>query len=202
MNETLNNAALARPKLTMPPLEEAAVVEAYSGATVVLEYGAGGSTLIAAEAEGKTIFSVESDAEWLAKMQAYFAMYPPTSRVHLHHGDIGPTKGWGYPVDSGHMSDWPNYPISVWDLPEFLHPDVVLIDGRFRIACFLTTLFRIRQPVTLLWDDYTSRPDYFEIESLVRPVALIGRMARFEITPMAIPPERLLWIIKSFMRAR
>lgn len=189
-----------RPVLTMPAAEAAAVVSHYNRASVILEYGSGGSTVIAAELPGKAVFSVESDAKWLADMRCYFAANPPLADLHLHHGRIGPTKAWGHPQDNEQFRKWPRYPIGIWDLTEFLHPNVVLIDGRFRAACFLTTLFRITQPVTVLWDDYSERPSYHEVEDLVKPTEMIGRMARFEISPMPLPVNRLAWVIETYMR--
>jgi hypothetical protein len=29
---------------------------------------------------------------------------------------------------------------------------------------------------------------------------MIGRMARFQIIPRPVPPERLLWIMETFLR--
>lgn len=193
-------AAVPRPVLTLPADEAAAVTSAYAAARVILEYGSGGSTVLAAEQPGKVIFSVESDAKWLADMQSWFAQTPPLAQVHLHYGDIGPTKAWGHPRDAGAFRKWPGYPISVWDLPGFLQPDLVLIDGRFRAACFLTCLLRSTQPMTVLWDDYIDRPIYHHVEDLVKPVAMIGRMARFEITPMPFPVDRLAWVIETYLR--
>lgn len=193
---------IPRPILTMPAAEAEHLRQSYGAAEVILEYGSGGSTVFAAEQAGKTIFAVESDKKWLAMLQGYFADHPPLATVHLHHGDIGPTRSWGYPKTSETFLNWPRYPITIWDLPDFVHPDLVLIDGRFRPACFLTTLFRIKRPVTVLWDDYIDRPEYFLVEDFAKPVSLTGRMARFEIAPMSIPPERLLGIVQSFLRAK
>jgi hypothetical protein len=196
----MTRTPIPRPVLTLPAEEAAAVTAAYQAAVVILEYGSGGSTVLAAEQAGKTLFSVESDAKWLANMQGYFAENPAKASVHMHHGDIGPTKDWGHPRDAGTFRKWPGYPISVWDLPDFLHPDLVLIDGRFRAACFLTCLFRSRQPMTVLWDDYIDRPVYHAVETLVKPVEMIGRMARFEISPMPLPVDRLAWVIETYLR--
>ncbi len=193
--------AVDRPVITLPPEEEAAVRSYYAQAQVILEYGSGGSTVIAAELPGKTIFSVESDVKWLGGMKSYFAANPPASLPLMHHGKIGRTKAWGFPQSEEHFRKWPGYPLSIWDLPEFVHPDVVLIDGRFRAACFLTTLFRCTRPLTLLWDDYIDRPAYHEVESLLKPVEMIGRMARFDVVPMPIPADRLLWVIQTYLRA-
>ena len=191
---------IERPKLTLPGAEAAAVAAAYAAASVILEYGSGGSTVLAAEMPGKTVFSVESDAGWLGMMRGWFADHPPLSDVHLHHGDIGPTGKWGKPLDESAMRRWPDYALGVWDLPTFRHPDVVLVDGRFRPACLLATLFRISRPVTVLFDDYEGRDTYRAVEDVVRPTAFHGRMAQFDLEPSVIPAERLAWVIRQFLR--
>lgn len=193
--------AFSRPVITLPPAEEAAVRHHYEQARVILEYGSGGSTVIAAELPGKVVFSVESDVKWLAGMQGYFDANQTASTVRMHHGRVGRTKAWGFPQTEDQFRKWPGYSLSVWDLPEFVHPDVVLIDGRFRPACFLSVLFKITQPTTVLWDDYIDRPAYHEVEALAKPVEMIGRMARFELTPTPIPADRLLWILQTYLRA-
>lgn len=190
-----------RPVLTLPPAEAEALRAAYAAADVILEYGSGGSTALAAEMPGKTVFSVESDAAWLAGMQGWFTAHPPRARLHLHHGHIGPTREWGYPKSDASFRRWSSYPVSVWDLPEFQHPDVVLIDGRFRAACFLTTLFRITRPVRVLWDDYAGRPEYHAMEAFCPRAEMIGRMAVFDAHPTQIPAEQLGLILTTYLRA-
>lgn len=191
----------ARPVLTLPPAEAEAVRSAYKRAKVILEYGSGGSTALAAEMPGKAIFSVESDRDWLAGMERWFAANPPAAEVILHHGDIGPTREWGHPASEASFRRWPLYPVSVWDRSDFRHPDVVLIDGRFRAACFLTTLFRITRPVTVLWDDYTDRPAYHEMEEFSPRTGTIGRMAIFQLDPASIPAAKLGQILTTYLRA-
>lgn len=188
------------PALTMPAVEAAALVAAYQAAGVILEYGSGGSTVLAAGMADKTIYAVESDRDWLDGLVDYFLSNPPAARVVLHHVDIGATKAWGYPVDDSGYADYHKYPQEVWDRTDFLHPDLVLIDGRFRSACFLTTLYRITRPVKVLWDDYADREKYHEVERLVRPVAFHGRMAEFHLEPAMIAQADLAWIIEQFTR--
>ena len=194
--------AFGAPVLTMPPEEAAAVSAACAAARVILEYGAGGSTVLAAGMTGKTIVSVESDKAWVARLRDWFAEHPPVSPVTLHHADIGPTRDWGYPKTLRQHMKWAGYPIGVWDEPGFVAPDLVLIDGRFRLACFLTVLLRTTQPVTVLWDDYEDRPHYHRVEELVRPVAKAGRLARFEITPRALQPAMLRLLADSYLDPR
>lgn len=179
-----------RPPLVLPQAEEAALRAELARAQVVLEYGMGGSTVLAAEA-GKTVFSVESDPRWLGMMARYFSDNPPAGMVHLHHGDIGPVENWGYPLDDSHHDLWQGYPVTVWDHEDFIHPDLILIDGRFRVGCFLAVAARITKPVTLLFDDYADRPEYHGIEGMIRPAVLYGRMARFELTTALRPDSDL-----------
>lgn len=190
---------LSRPVLTLPAAEAAAVTAAYGAAKVILEYGSGGSTLIAAENPHALIFSVESDAGWAAMMQGWFAANPPQGRVVVHHADIGPTKDWGMPVNNRRVGHWPGYPNSVWDRADFRHPDTVLIDGRFRLACFLTVLLRASQPVRVLWDDYEGRPGYHKAERLCTPVARYGRMVEFHVEPQQLAPQDLPWVVEAFV---
>ncbi len=191
-------SATQAPVLTLPEAEAAALLAAYGRARTILEYGSGGSTAVAAKLPGRVVFSVESDADWLAGLAAWFEADRPVASLHLHHADIGPTGKWGAPRDGKSRDRYPGYALSVWDRPDFVQPDVVLIDGRFRVGCFLATLFRSSRPVTVLWDDYAGRPVYHVVERYVRPVAWHGRMARFEVTPIPVPPADLGWIVSQF----
>ena len=186
------------PVLTLPPQEAEALRAAYQAAGVILEYGSGGSTVVAGSLPGRRVFAVESSAPWMTKMERWFAANPPQARVTLHHGNIGKTKDWGFPVDAKAVTRWPSYPISVWDREDFQHPDVVLIDGRFRLACALTVLFRITRPLVVLIDDYLDRPGYKKIETLTGAPDMAGRMARFQFTPMALPPADMQWIMAAY----
>ncbi|SHJ16720.1 hypothetical protein [Wenxinia saemankumensis] len=187
-------------ELRLPGDEAALLREEYSRARSILEYGCGGSTAIAGAVEGASVFSVESDEAWIERIEDWFAAHPPAAEVHLHHADIGPVTKWGRPANMRTARRFPGYALSVWDRPDFVQPDVVLVDGRFRAACLLATLFRTQRGCTLLFDDYVGRPHYHGVERFVRPERIVGRMARFEITPMSVPPEDLLWVITEFVR--
>ncbi|SDE52658.1 hypothetical protein SAMN04488105_104312 [Salipiger thiooxidans] len=146
----------------MPEAEAALLRELYAGAEVILEYGSGGSTALAAGMPGKSVFSVESDRDWAQMMRGWLAGNPPAmgTEVDIVWSDIGETKDWGHPVDESEWRRWPRYPLEVWELPEFRHPDVVLVDGRFREGCALAALFLAERPLTLLFDDYARRQHY------------------------------------------
>jgi hypothetical protein len=194
------NVSIKRPHLTMPEAEADWLRTAYADAAVILEYGSGGSTVMGAEMSGKTIFSVESDKVWRDGMRAWFDATPSASPVYLHHADVGPTGEWGMPIDEKKWRKWHQYPLSVWDRTDFVPPDVVLIDGRFRAGCYLAVLFRTAKPLTVYFDDYRDRSNYHVIERYGKPVEMRGRMARFDIEPMAIPVADLDWIIATMTK--
>lgn len=188
-----------RPIVTLPEDEAKALAGALRKAQVVLEYGSGGSTVMAAEM-GKTVLSVESDAEWLAGMRDWFDRHPPKAKLLLHYADIGPTGKWGMPTGQKSFRKFPGYALDIWDNPEFEHPDMVLIDGRFRPACLMATAFRITRPVTVLFDDYVGREPYHAIEAMFRPTAFHGRMAQFHLEPTPIPADKLAWVMGWFLK--
>lgn len=193
--------AIAPPTLTLPPQEAEAVMAAYDRASVILEYGSGGSTILAASVAQRAVFSVESDAAWAKRLSLYLKQNPSPGRVHLHIVDIGKTAAWGKPVNDDGWRGYYHYPISVWDRPDFEAPDVVLIDGRFRAACFVTSVLRIRRKTVILWDDYLRRRSYHEVERWMKPVSMHGRLARFEVEPMTLDPREMAWMMKQFTRS-
>lgn len=169
--------------LTFPDAEAAFVRRHYKKARVILEYGSGGSTQLAASMPGKFVMSVESDRRWALNLQRELDQAGLTSPAIVWHVDIGPTGRWGRPETSEYWQRFHLYPLSIWSEPFFRHPDLILVDGRFRPACIAAACLRIQKPVTVLFDDYVTRPKYHVVERLVKPVEIVGRMARFELTP-------------------
>lgn len=195
-----DNQLIERPALTLPPDEADWVRSHYQDANVILEYGSGGSTVLASELGGKTVFSVESDKMWYRMMKRYLRQAGSKSEVHLHHADIGKTGKWGRPLNNDMWRRFHRYPNSIWDTAEFSAPDLVLIDGRFRAACFLTVMLRTEKPVTVLFDDYVGRTLYTQVEKWVQPTETRGRMARFELSPNELPRRDLTQILALYTK--
>lgn len=184
---------MERPVLTMPEIEGAYLRGAFSRASNVLEYGAGGSTAMVAEMNGKTVFSVESDRDWVAMMQDWFARTPPAkdTSVQVLHADIGPTKAWGFPVNNARCRDFPGYALDIWRLEDMPQPDLVFVDGRFRVGCILATAVQTKAPLTLLVDDYIDRPNYHLVESHIGRPEMVGRLAVFDLEPLSLTADVL-----------
>lgn len=181
--------------------EGRALLEArLDGAQCLLEFGAGGSSMTAARLKVPTVISVESDADFLAATNAAVRAAGNHTSFVGHHADIGPTMEWGNPADRSKVHLWPRYCSSVWarianeSLPQ---PDLVLIDGRFRVACLLTTLLMARPGATILFDDYFDRPNYHRVEAWATPVGRAGRMAEFTVPSTPLQPGLLADLLAS-----
>ncbi|WP_128514042.1 hypothetical protein [Tabrizicola thermarum] len=174
---------LPLPVLTFPKEVAAFVRRTYAEAAVILEYGSGGSTFLAASSAGKRIVSVESDPAWAHRMREIANAHDLPSPPTVVYADIGPVGAWARALDHRHLNDFIGYAQAIWASPDFVHPDVVLVDGRFRAACFMTAYLCAERPITLLFDDYSKRSEYHVIERLVKPTRMVGRMAVFDIRP-------------------
>lgn len=136
-----------------------------------LEFGMGGSTIAAIQAGAKEIVAVDSSAAWVESMRAspQIASYVPSDAITLIHADIGPVGEWGRPFDRGAIDRWPAYiakPWAEWGRRGTL-PDVVFVDGRFRVASILSVAiaFAGRErgtagPKILMHDISDARPGY------------------------------------------
>jgi len=122
------------------------------------EYGMGGSTVfVYNNTDTTTIEGIDSSKAWVDKV---LSMCPDNTRLTARHVDIGTTGNWGYPCDTERESDWPVYSSSI-NLAVNI-PDVVLVDGRFRVACMaMTVLHALKHgtdPTIILHD--ARRPHY------------------------------------------
>jgi hypothetical protein len=148
----------------MPAPDVALLARHLRAADVYLEYGAGGSTVLAAGL-CPTVVSAESDRAFLHAVTRKVREVHPACRFYPVHCDIGPTGPWGRPRPARPLADaWRRYPDAPWEVLHQLHlePTLVLIDGRFRVACALRVLleWRARPGALMLFDDFTTRRYY------------------------------------------
>jgi hypothetical protein len=189
------------PVLTFPEKVQDRVRQEYAAATQILEYGSGGSTVLAAGL-GKPVVAIESDRAWSEEMNGFLAANFPGAPAKVIHSDIGRTKSWGKPRNTKGLLEYHKYPLAIWDAPDFVAPDLILIDGRFRAACFCAAVLRISQATRVLFDDFFGRAEYALVERLAKPVDQIDRMAIFDLQPGQDCREELTWMIGSFVQPR
>ena len=186
---------MKKPGLTLPKEEAAELERFYRDSKVILEYGSGGSTFLAASMPEKTIFSVESDAAWTANLSLSIRAHNVPSLPFLYYVDVGKTGSWGAPVDESSWKTYPDYSSKIWREPFFEQPDVVLVDGRFRVGCFIATLAHTRHNVTIMFDDYQNREYYHIVERYLKPERIVGRMAIFNAKPGMLTAKDVLDLV-------
>ena len=151
-----------------------------------LEYGSGGSTVVAAKS-GVRFTTVDSDPFYLRAVERKIVTDFGEADGNFIYCNIGMTELWGVPVfkrlSAGRCRRWKRYPLAPWiDTKAAFLPDLVLIDGRFRVACALATIKHLtrRASFEILVDDYQDRPEYREIEKYAQLSSMQGRMAVFK----------------------
>lgn len=177
----------------MPDETVAFLGEKLGGSRCYLEYGAGGSTRMAVLARVPHVFSVESDPDFARAVRRAVSHDVRNTFVKVRTTNIGPTKEWGYPQSNDSVGLWPEYPLGIWRYieAEGVTPDLVLIDGRFRVACFLASLLQTKPGAIILFDDYLGREKrYDSIEEYLKPKEYRDRLAVFEV-PEFLPTARI-----------
>ena len=66
-----------------------------------------------------------------------------------------------------------------WIWQQKYKPTVVLIDGRFRVCCFLTTLINSNSGTKIIFDDYNDRDHYHYVEKYIKPTKKNNRQSLF-----------------------
>lgn len=171
-----------------------------------LEWGMGASTVVAARLGVSTI-SIESDKIFLEAVRRSIRPYLASGDIQLIHRDIGligpwgsPVIDWFAPITKARELKFKNYSDPELHFEEGL-PDLVLIDGRFRVACALKTLRYFykfgHSSYEICVDDYIGRPEYHILNQWFELTSAGSEMAVF--TPLKnIDTELLEAVIASF----
>ena len=146
------------------------------------EYGVGASTKYVLKFSDAKISCMDSDPYWMEKACADFMGSP---RLTTKVVDLGDVLSWGIPVGSGKAENFHRY--VNWFYEEGDAPELLLIDGRFRVCCFLTALQNMSGGGKIIFDDYVFRPQYHFVENFLKPHQTKGRQALFKV------PEAKRW---------
>ena len=150
---------------------------ALKGAGVYFEYGVGLSTVWVARHAAAEVHAVDTSAEWIHNVNSHLG--EQRERVRLTHVDVGPLGGYGRPLSyerRDRFKDYvrhPGFDVAV--------PDVILVDGRFRVASFLESLRLAPPGCAIIFDDYTERPRYHVVAEFVEPTQVSDRQALFHV---------------------
>lgn len=139
-------------------------------AKVYFEFGSGGSTYQASIRDNiEYICSVESDLVWYNNLQK---LIKNRSRINYIYNDINTIpNNWGNPGLTCPNNKKINYSehIRLLEKDKSSKIDLILIDGRFRVACCLKCYDVINDDCYILFDDFLNRKyyhivlDYYDI---------------------------------------
>lgn len=173
---------VTRPRMTDQELD--LYKSLLAGAGSVIEYGTGGSTLLALGAGVSRLISVESDLGWIGKLREIPAIAEAErqGRITFVHVDIGQVGKWGKPIDSSGAARYATYASAPWK--HCREPDVVLVDGRFRVACALETVLQSAGDTKIAFHDFWKRPQYHVVLPFVDCIHRVDTLAVFKrLTP-------------------
>ena len=154
-----------------------------------LEFGLGGSTLRAIQKSKAKIYVVESDAEWINKMREYLIIkYFENRRLFIYPIDIGPTLRWGYPETNKYRDLFITYSSSIFNVIDNNAIDLVLIDGRFRVACALKVILSCykNKKIKILVHDFWDRKQYHIILKYLDVIKKADNISLFSIKKILI----------------
>lgn len=141
------------------------------------EFGSGNSTILAEKFKKKFI-SIELDKTFFKKVLGILKKNNKVKYI-----DIGPVGEFSYPLfkDRSKILDYIKSINKYVKKKKF--PNLILIDGRFRVACCINIFYLIKKykhnPIIIL-DDYKKRNCY-KILNKIFNIKLIGRMAILKI---------------------
>ena len=162
-------------------------------ASVYGEYGCGQSTLWVYGNTDARIVAVDSARAWARSVKS---AAPEDDRLDIAWVNLGPVAEWGRPLSYDRRALFPDYVDSIWR--RGVAPDLVLIDGRFRVACFLQSLLAAAPGTRLLFDDYFGRPHYRLVEEFTPVAESCGRQACF-VTPVRFDRAKAEALKQQFM---
>ena len=174
--------------------------ELLAEANFYAEWGVGSSTEIASSFDKKGILSIESSPFWIDRAKQVVTRTP----VHFVHANIGPTGKLGYPrrtLRPWFRNRFPNYSLALEESCEHLGwwPDLILVDGRFRSACFARAWLVAPPGTQILFDDYVDS-SYSKVEAFAQsPIEIRDGVAHF-VVPAKVSREdaKMFWEAEQY----
>jgi hypothetical protein len=164
----------------LPPEERDVITRLFLDAELVLEFGSGGSTIFCVE-NSVPIISVESDRLFHTALSDFIKTKPAGDLAVLVQADIGRTGRYGMPLFRYMRSNLSRqglrYVLSGYLSVDQTIPDVIFVDGRWRVACALFCLVLGWRESLVVIDDYELDRGYPDTIEKFFDVEVTGRLA-------------------------
>ena len=142
---------------------------------IYFEYGVGDSTIWVLKNTSSRIISVDTDKNWINKINTS----KNKNRIDINWINLGEVENWGRPKTYQYRRYFIDYISNVWSFNQ--KADVILIDGRFRVASFLFSLINAKEGSIIIFDDYIDRCYYHVVEEILEIYNKCGRQAVFKV---------------------
>lgn len=172
----------------MTPSEVELFKSVVAGTDNYMEFGLGGSTVLAAELGVKRLCGIDSDENWVNGIITAIQGIDNNANtndidLNLKCIDIGKTGAWGRPVDKKGIKQWPDYPNSIKQFVTNQPFDVILVDGRFRVACALKSFEYLSDDGLLMIHDFERTEyhvvlDYYDIVEQKERLVVLTKKAK------------------------
>ena len=158
--------------------------------TIFFETGSGCSSIIAKYYAKKT-YAVEGCKEY------YDLGIKNGLKDNIIFKDLKPDNPtWSYPGRKSKLDDWKSY---FQSYKEEYNADVILIDGRFKIATAMDIFNKIRYDTIVLLHEYNLRPQYYIIEDYYQYIYHWGTLFAFvkkkDIKEIPLEIQKKYWNI-------
>ena len=138
--------------------------------TIFFETGSGCSSIIAKYYTKKS-YAVEGCKDWYEK-----GIKNGLKKNLIFH-DLKPDNPiWSYPGKKSTLDDWKKY---FQSYKSSYNADVILIDGRFKVATALDIFDKIKEDTIVLIHEFQERPKYYIIENYYQYVYHWDRLTAF-----------------------
>jgi len=150
------------------------------------EYGSGSSTIYA-DKNNKKYVSIETDKNFYK-----FLLTKLKKKKSLRYFSLGIVGEFSYPILCSEQQI-KNYIFSINKYFINKTTDLILVDGRFRIACCLNLINKahFKKKLTIILDDYQKRKEYHCLNKFFQ-IKKIGRLG-------VLKPKKKLYLKKNIM---
>ena len=167
---------------TMTKDETKTILKYLNKSKKYLEFGAGNSTVMASSISTiQHIYTVESSQDYIDN---YLMIEPQiqnemkSGKLAIHVIDIGDITKWGFPRSIDKIDLWPNYSLNPFTNQENNY-DLVFVDGRFRVACALSSILNTSKDCIIMIHDFWNRPRYHILLKFLTTIEKIDTLGVF-----------------------
>lgn len=138
------------------------IAAASNGGGAHLDWGTGASSRFACSVYAR-VNAIDSVPAWCDTVKKSLGQGQRTcGAINMHCIDVGRTAQWGYPIENVTSPLYfHKYLNAVDSFPERYY-DTILVDGRFRVACAIRAISKLRRDSILLIHDYSKKRESYE----------------------------------------